>query len=160
MREGRRRPDPLPVLVSAHREALATLRQETTGPIFLAGKSMGGRIGCHVATEEQVTGLICFGYPLCGGGDPTRMRDAVLRKLTTPILFLQGTRDPLCLLDLLAQVRSEMKAPSVLHVVEEGDHSLLVSKRRLRAEGITQEHVDQQISQSVAGFVTKTTATE
>lgn len=42
----RRRPDPLPVLVATHREALRTARKDPTQPAILIGKSMGGRIGC------------------------------------------------------------------------------------------------------------------
>jgi predicted alpha/beta-hydrolase family hydrolase len=49
MREGRKRPDHLPQLIAAHRAALAEVHPKTAGPIFLIGKSMGGRIGCHVA---------------------------------------------------------------------------------------------------------------
>src|SRR5438105_11131578 len=75
MREGRKRPDHLPQLIAAHRKALAALRPKATGPIFLIGKSMGGRIGCHVSLEEKVNGLICLGYPLCAMGDRTKMRD-------------------------------------------------------------------------------------
>ena len=85
---------------------------------------MGGRIGCHVSLEEKVTGLVCFGYPLCAMGDRTKLRNEVLCALTTPILFVQGTRDELCPLDLLEGVRKEMKAPNLLHIVEGGDHSL------------------------------------
>ena len=48
---------------------------------------MGGRIGCHVSLEEKVEGLVCLGYPLCAMGDRTKLRDEVLRALTTPILF-------------------------------------------------------------------------
>ena len=124
MNEGRKRPDPLPVLIAAHREALAHARREASEPVILIGKSMGGRVGCHVALEEEVAGMICLGYPLCGAGDRTKMRDQVLRQLRTPILFVQGTRDPLCPLDLLKDVRAAMEAPSTLHVVDGGDHSL------------------------------------
>src|SRR5947199_2489748 len=126
MREGRKRPDRLPQLIATHRAALGQLREKFSGPIFLIGKSMGGRIGCHVALEEKVNGLICLGYPLCAMGDRTKLRDEVLRALTKPILFVQGTRDPLCPLDLLEQARVEMKAPNFLHIVEGGDHSLRV----------------------------------
>src|SRR6266404_6658650 len=61
MREGRKRPDRLPQLISAHRTALAAARTKTSGPIFLIGKSMGGRIGCHVALEEKVNGVVRMG---------------------------------------------------------------------------------------------------
>ena len=53
MRSGRKRPDPLPQLIAAHRQALARARQNENEPTFLIGKSMGGRIGCHVALEEN-----------------------------------------------------------------------------------------------------------
>jgi len=152
MREGRRRPDPLPQMIAAHRQALAQFREKVSGQIFLIGKSMGGRIGCHVALEEKVAGLICLGYPLCGGGDRSKLRDKVLRELETPILFVQGTRDPLCPLDLLAEVRSQMKASNFLHLVENGDHSLRITKRGLQAGGETQDDVDQRILAAIGTF--------
>ena len=154
MREGRRRPDPLPQLIAAHRAALIETRRDR--PVILIGKSMGGRIGCHVSLEEKVDGIVCLGYPLCGGGDQTKLRDKVLRALQTPILFVQGTRDSLCPLDLLERVRTEMKTPTFLHVVEGGDHSLQVSKRQLAAAGETQEETDQRILEAIAKFVTAT----
>jgi hypothetical protein len=119
----------------------------------LIGKSMGGRIGCHVSLEEKVDGLVCLGYPLCAMGDRTKLRDEVLRALNTPILFVQGTRDWLCPLDLLEQVRAEMKAPNFLHIVEGGDHSLRVPKRQLQATGKTQEDIDQEILKAIGRFV-------
>ena len=153
MREGRKRPNPPAQLIAAHRSALAEARAKSSGPIFLIGKSMGGRIGCHVALEEQVAGLICLGYPLCGGGDPTKLRDKVLRELQTPILFVQGTRDPLCPLELLEKVRSQMKAPNFLHLVEDGDHSLRLTKRGLQSASETQDDFDQRILAAMNNFV-------
>jgi len=79
--------------------------------------------------------------------------DEVLRALKTPILFVQGTRDPLCPLDLLEQVRAEMKAPNFLRVVEGGDHSLRVPKRQLQGTYKTQEDIDHEILKAIAGFV-------
>jgi predicted alpha/beta-hydrolase family hydrolase len=145
----------LPQLVAAHRRALAEARSETSAAIILIGKSMGGRIGCHVALEEKVAGLICLGYPLCAMGDRTKLRDQVLRDLRTPILFVQGTRDSLCPLDLLERVRSEMKTENILHTVEGADHSLRVLKRQLAATGETQEDVDQKIAAAIATFSTR-----
>lgn len=152
MREGRKRPDRLPQLIAAHRAALAEARQEKHHAVILIGKSMGGRVGCHVALEEKVDGLACLGYPLCAMGDRSKMRDEVLLALTTPILFVQGTRDALCPLDLLEAVRRRMKAPNILHLVKNGDHSLGVGKRDLQAAGEAQEKVDQRILAAIGHF--------
>jgi len=92
-------------------------------------------------------------------GDHTKLRDEVLRALTTPILFVQGTRDVLCPLALLERVRGEMKAPNFLDVVEGGDHSLRVPKRQLQATGETQEEIDQRVFGAIAGFVDQFAAT-
>ena len=153
MRAGRRRPDPLPELIAAHRKALFELRERTGRPTFLIGKSMGGRVGCHVALETPVVGLICLGYPLCAGGDRSRLRDRVLLELETPILFVQGTRDPLCPLDLLEEVRTKMKSPNKLHIVEHGNHSLVVTKRDLTKTGRVQSEIDDAILESISEFV-------
>jgi predicted alpha/beta-hydrolase family hydrolase len=156
MREGRKRPDPLPQLIQRHRQALADARAKTSAPIFLIGKSMGGRLGCHVALQEPVSGIICLGYPLCGGGDRSRLRDRVLHELRTSILFVQGTRDPLCPLDLLECARSQMTTPNFLHTVEGGDHSLVVAKKQLREKGEIQDDVDQRILQAISDFASDT----
>jgi uncharacterized protein len=154
MREGRKRPDLPPQLIAVHRQALATARRSTSArSTILIGKSMGGRIGCHVSLEEKVDGLICLGFPLCAMGDRTKLRDEILRRLATPVLFVQGTRDSFCPLDLLERVRGEMTAPNFLHVVEGGDHSLLVSKTALSAARETQNDVDQRILEAIVGFV-------
>ena len=153
MAEGRKRPDPLPELIAAHRSALRQLRDSSRGPVVLIGKSMGSRVGCHVSLQEEVPALVCLGYPLCGGGDPAKLRNQVLREIRTPVLFVQGTRDPLCPMPLLETVRTEMRAPNEVLVVNGGDHSLLLTKSRLRASNQTQEEVDQHILERIRSFL-------
>lgn len=153
MIEGRRRPDHLQKLIAAHREALAQALQTHRGPAVLIGKSMGSRIGCHLALEQEVAALICLSYPLCGGGDREKLRDKVLRELSTPILSVQGTRDPLCPLDLLDRVRREMTAVNETHIVEGADHSLLVTKGQLKGCAETQNDVDLRIVRAIQQFV-------
>src|SRR5262245_15280223 len=53
---GRRSPDRPQVLVAAHRAALDAARAAHAGPVVLVGKSMGSRIGCHVAVEIAAAG--------------------------------------------------------------------------------------------------------
>lgn len=153
MAEGRRRPDVLPKLIAAHKAALTSVREAHRDPIVLIGKSMGSRVGCHLALEEEVAAVVCLSYPLCGGGDRTKLRDKVLLALRTPVLFVQGTRDSLCPLDLLENTRSQMTAVNELHVVEGGDHSLLVTKTHLKASGETQDDVDQRTVAAIQQFL-------
>ncbi len=157
MQGGKRRPDPLPALVARHRAEYEALRTESERPV-LVGKSMGSRVGCHLAVElweshEPVRGLVCFGYPLVGSGKTRPVRDAVLLGLRSPILFVQGDRDSLCPLSHLERVRSQMQAPSRLFVVEGGDHSLAVRKRELSSRGVTQDDVDRAILEEIRRFV-------
>jgi hypothetical protein len=156
---GRRSPDALSVLVEAHRQALARARAEhgEDRPVVLAGKSMGGRVGCHLAAElaggaHPPSALVCFGYPLVAPGSGAR-RDAVLLQLAAPILFVQGTRDPLCPLAELAAVRARMHAPSELFVVEGGDHSLALRRKDEAATGRTQADWDATVLAAVRGFL-------
>jgi predicted alpha/beta-hydrolase family hydrolase len=148
---GRKSPDRQVVLVEAHRAALAAARAGRDGPVVLVGKSMGGRIGCHVSLVEPVVGVVCLGYPLRGRrGD---LRSEVLLALRVPILFVQGTRDPLCPLDRLEEVRTRIAAPTTLHLVRGGNHSLEAGKRELAARGETQEDVDERVLAAIAEFV-------
>jgi len=137
--------------VGAHREALAAARAGRRGPVVLAGKSMGSRVCCHLALEEAVDALVCLGYPLRGVRG--ELRSEVLVALRTPILFVQGTRDPLCPLDALEDVRRRMQAPATLYRVEGGNHSLEVGTRALRAADETQGDVDARTLGAIAAFL-------
>src|SRR6516164_2113772 len=152
MRAGRKSPDKLPVLVESHRAALADARGRAKGPLFLVGKSMGGRVGCHLAVEEPVAGVVCLGYPLKAGGSGA-LRDEVLLALRVPVLFVQGTRDPLCPLPLLAEVRARMTAPSTLVVVEGGNPSLETSAAARKAANETQAASDARVLDAIRRFV-------
>jgi predicted alpha/beta-hydrolase family hydrolase len=55
---------------------------------------MGGRVGCHLALEEKVEAVVCLGYPLCGGGDASKLRDQVLLDLKTPTSLCKGRGTP------------------------------------------------------------------
>ncbi|HVP66001.1 MAG TPA: alpha/beta fold hydrolase [Anaeromyxobacteraceae bacterium] len=152
-RAGRRTPDRLPALVAAHRAALEEARGGRGAPVVLVGKSMGARVGCHVALLGGARAVVCLGYPL--RGQSGAVRDAVLLELSTPVLFVQGTRDPLCPLELLDGVRGRMRARSALHVVEGGNHSLELGRRALRELGESQDEVDDRAVQAIRAFLSE-----
>jgi predicted alpha/beta-hydrolase family hydrolase len=163
MLAGRKSPDRQPVLERAHRQALAEAQAAaSTQPggravsWFLAGKSMGSRIGCHVAaaSPELVRGLICFGYPLVAGGTGA-VRDEVLLALRLPILFVQGTRDPLCPLDRLRAVCERMTAPVQIIEVTGGNHSLELGRGKSSAAAAAQRDADATIVGEVERFVAR-----
>lgn len=149
--DGRRAPDKLPRLIAAHRAALEAARARNPGheTTLLAGKSMGSRVGCHLSLEADVDGLVCLGYPLRGAGKRRALRDEVLLALRAPVLFVAGTRDPLCPLELLESVRARMQARSSLHVVEGGDHSLTLPRSR----AAEQEACDLGVLDAMARFL-------
>src|SRR5437764_176016 len=108
MRESRKRPDPLPKLIAAHREALSDARKRHSAEsTILIGKSMGGRVACHLSLEQMVDRVNCLVYPLYEMGDLIQVRDDVLLVVNTPMLVAQGTRDALCPLDVRDRTRNE-----------------------------------------------------
>lgn len=125
---GRKVPDRAPALEAHWREVLheakAILKKV---PLFIGGKSMGGRISSHVAAQgvEGVGGLIFFGYPLHPPGQPGKRRDAHLPEIKEPMLFIQGSADTF-------GNESELRAlvptlrNATLHIVPTGDHSFKV----------------------------------
>ncbi len=122
---GRRPPDRLPVLLETWRAAIAALDCER---IFIGGKSMGGRMASLIAAELEVAGkpvqgVVCLGYPFHSPGrDPGPNRIEHLAGLRTPMLILQGTRDPF---GKPEEVDGYKMASAVqVHWLADGDHDL------------------------------------
>ena len=94
---GRRRPPPrIPILIDEHRQWIALLAQEQ--PIWLMGKSMGGRIASMLAQESlavEIKGWCALGYPFHPQKKPDQLRVSHLLTNRKPGLIIQGTRDAL-----------------------------------------------------------------
>ena len=159
----RRVPDRAPVLERAWLDVLAHVsrRDDLPRPVFIGGKSMGGRIASHVAVEgrrdalgEVPQGLVFLGYPLHPPGKPEQRRDAHLPGLINPALFVQGERDAFGTPDELAPVVASLGPRATLHVVAGGDHSFAVP----RAMGRTKQDVLDEVWDVVAEWVRKRAA--
>lgn len=133
----RRVPDRAPVLEGAWREAIDAARSRfSPAPLFIGGKSMGGRIASHVAaagSAGDLAGLIFFGYPLHPPGNPQQRRDAHLPSIAEPMLFVQGERDPFGTGDEIRALLPSLQRAG-LHEIAGGDHSLKVPSRERRAD--------------------------
>jgi pimeloyl-ACP methyl ester carboxylesterase len=103
------------------------------GRAFAGGKSMGGRISSQATAAGTLTpapaGLVFFGYPLHPPGKPSQRRDKHLPAVEPPMLFVHGTRDPFGTADEMRALIGSL-SQATLHLVDEGDHSLAVPKRR------------------------------
>lgn len=132
MEAGRSAPDPGTVLEEAFQKVWREATASARGPRFAGGKSMGGRIASQAAArglfDPAPSGLVFFGYPLHPPGRPDQRRDRHLPKISVPILFLHGTRDPFGSPD---EMRSLVDAlpTAQLELIEGGDHSLVATKR-------------------------------
>jgi uncharacterized protein len=155
MTQGRSVPDKPPLLEAAWRDAIDAARSHeafTSLPLFIGGKSMGGRIASHVAAQgtEGLAGLILLGYPLHPPGRPAQRRDAHLPAIQQPMLFVQGTRDLFGTAAEIAALLPRLNARTRLYEVVDGDHSF---KTRVKMAGQKQEAVLAGIFDAVAAFV-------
>jgi len=150
--KGARRPDPRPVLVAAVSSALEEAGRVAPGlPLFAGGKSMGGRMASHAAAEGRLPaarGLVFLGFPLHPAGTPSVERAAHLDRVKQPMLFLQGTRDALADLALLAPICEQLGARARLRVIDGADHGFNVLKR----SGRTDAGVIEELAREVARF--------
>lgn len=97
---GSKSPDRTEKLVATHEAAAGALRSDVD-TLFLAGRSMGGRMGTYLAAEGYpCEGLILYSYPLHPAGKPEKLRAAHFSDITQPMLFFQGTKDPLSRMEL------------------------------------------------------------
>jgi predicted alpha/beta-hydrolase family hydrolase len=132
MAQGRKVPDKAEVLEAAWRTAIEAARAQLAGvPLFIGGKSMGGRIASQVAAQGgngTLAGLVYLGYPLHPPGNPGKRRDAHLPRIAEPMLFVQGSRDTFGTADEIRSLLPLLQRAE-LHEVSEGDHGFKAPKR-------------------------------
>ena len=143
---GRRRPpDRMPVLVAHFKQVIEEFGHSKQ--LVIGGKSMGGRVASHVATELDVAGLVCLGYPFHPRGKPQQLRTAHLPDVGCPGLILQGERDPF---GKRSEVdRYDLPERLVVRWLADGDHDL---KPRSRS-GLTKGQQLEFAIAEIRGFI-------
>lgn len=138
--EGRRRPpDRAEKLLACWSELIHHYAGENL-PLFIGGKSMGGRMATLWAAdnyENLCRGLVCFGYPFHPPGKPEKLRVDHLAACQMPLQIIQGERDALGSREEVAVYGLD---PSIgLHWLAAADHDL----KPLRSSGHSHaEHID------------------
>ena len=88
---------------------------------------MGGRIASlAVAHGLDCDGLVFLGYPLHPAKQTNKTRTEHWPDIHCPTLFLQGTRDSLCDLELLKSLMAQLEGQATLKIIDGGDHSFKV----------------------------------
>lgn len=158
VRARRKVPDKAPVLEAAWREQIDAVRRDAALarlPLFIGGKSLGGRMASHVAAQgvPGLSGLVFFGYPLHPPGKPEQRRDGHLPSIKEPMLFVQGERDEF---GSEAEIRELLPSLgcATLHVVPGGNHSL-----KVRGGAATQDEVFVSVADTVADWMKALTST-
>jgi len=145
------RPDAMPLLMSTT-DAVVTHVRAALAPkrLFIGGRSMGGRAASMLAADGyEADGLILLAYPLHPAGQPEKLRDAHLPRITMPVLCFNGTRDPLCTRELMERALKTVKTFWEMRWEEGADHSFHV----LKSSGRTDAEVMDSIGEATRRWV-------
>jgi hypothetical protein len=163
---GKKLPDPQPVLEACYRAVLADVVADASGgsrPLFIGGKSLGGRMASHLAAARDVgdavteawwdrlRGLVFLGYPLHPPGKPQQVRVSHLPHINHPMLVVQGARDAFGTAAELRLFFDVLDAPCEIYTVEQGNHSLEVPKR----SGLRQADVNAAAQDRIVAWITE-----
>ena len=127
-------PDRAPKLLARFRAVLEAVAADTSGSLWVGGKSMGGRMATQLLAAPRApgdtvapAGAVVFGYPFHPPGKPERTRLDHVPDLAGPVLICQGERDPFGKREEGAGYAPA--AAVTLHWVFDGDHDLKPRKR-------------------------------
>jgi len=129
-RQARPHGPPFPAMAAQDRAGLAhavrLLRDRLPGKVFLGGHSYGGRQSTMLAAEEPdlAAGLLLLSYPLHPPRRPADLRTAHFPKLSTPALFVHGTRDPFGSIDEMRAAIALIAGPHEIVAIEGAGHDL------------------------------------
>lgn len=129
-RQARPHGPPFPAMAAQDRAGLARavrlLCDRLPGKAFLGGHSYGGRQSTLLAAEEPdlAAGLLLLSYPLHPPRRPADLRTAHFPKLSTPALFVHGTRDPFGSIDEMRAALASIAGPHEIVAIEGSGHDL------------------------------------
>ncbi|MDX1803027.1 MAG: alpha/beta family hydrolase [Alcanivorax sp.] len=145
--EGRRLPpDRAAKLLDAFKCQLMSLSASPL-PVWIGGKSMGGRMASMLAAQQPVAGVVAFGYPFHPPGKPDKTRTDHFPDISAPLLICQGERDPFGKpQDVAGYFLPEHFS---VHWLADGDHDFKPRKR----SGITREQLIKEAARKAAQFI-------
>lgn len=91
----KRPPNRMPELLEYWYQVIDWVESEFSLPVFIGGKSMGGRAASMAVGQKAavIRGCLCYGYPFHPKGKPDTLRVEHLTEIQLPVHIVQGTRD-------------------------------------------------------------------
>jgi hypothetical protein len=114
------------------RAAVASMKRQSSGRIFLGGHSYGGRQASMLAASEPdlVHQLLLLSYPLHPPQKPGDLRTGHFSILKTPAMFVHGTRDGFGSIDEMVAALKLIPARTELLGITGAGHELASKRNR------------------------------
>ena len=151
--EGKRYfPDRKPILLERWRKVLEQINAQVSVPVFIGGKSMGGRMATLLLAEQPMLqnlcyGVVCLGYPFYSPKKYENPRIEHFQGIRKPVFILQGERDVMGDKEHVASY--SFKKNVEIRWFSGGDHDL----KPLKSIGISHEEYLSKASLCIAKFI-------
>lgn len=97
---------------------------------------MGARVAAEIASSLDnhsrnfIIGLLCVSYPLHPPRKTSEQRISSIISVKLPTLFVSGTNDAMCQVDLMENALKRLACDWSIHWVQGGDHGLLLKGKK------------------------------
>jgi hypothetical protein len=134
------------------RAAVASMKRQSSGRVFLGGHSYGGRQASMLAASEPdlVDQLLLLSYPLHPPEKPRELRTGHFSILKTPAMFIHGTRDGFGSIDEMVAALKLIVARTELLRIAGAGHELASKKNRFEVSKIIVEAFRQFVNDAAA----------
>jgi predicted alpha/beta-hydrolase family hydrolase len=143
------------VLERGYRAALNALGRDPTAlpaRLFVGGVGLGSRVAAGLVSDRlHADGLFLLGFPLHPQDKPEKADPDILFRATTPMLFVQGTRDRRCSASALRSALRRVGAPIEVYNVDEADSAFHVPKK----SGRTNEQVHVEVLSVLSSWLAR-----
>jgi hypothetical protein len=141
--------------------------------IGISGKFLNGEAEARCSSEKfEAPARIADANLFCRSvslrvGDYTRVMNVSLKwfqgetlliwvlHTQSPVLFVQGTKDSMCPLVKLEQVRKKLLVENELYTIEGGDHGFKVGAAALKKNLLTHAEMEKKAMDTIQAFLTK-----
>src|ERR1700678_2179645 len=121
--------------------AVASVRKQASGRVFLGGHSYGGRQSSMLAADHPglVDALLLLSYPLHPPQRPLELRTAHFPHLQTRALFVHGIRDRFGSIEEMRAALNLVPVRTELLPVDGAGHELITQRTRDQVSGMVVE---------------------